>query len=528
MPVVVRDAHGKAINGLTKDDFQIFDKGKRQAVSGFSVAKSDTEAKAATGATPAIVAKAPEAVKKPASNPSRADRYVAYLFDDRDARLSDLAAARDAALRHFKTSPAADHAGIYTFSGRTTLDFTTDKDKLEQTIKSLRNQTTLGHDAGDPCPDVTYYLADLIVNANVKTDSIANAKDPALEAAKRQTMQCLPTRDESLARWIALSAAKKVVSIIGPEDTRVALGRLRETIRRLAEVEGQRLIVLASPGFFPRTPDERIALGEVLDLAAKNSVIINSLDIRGVYTSGHDTAMNPIPSTDVEEQYYLQSSLSSGDVLDELARGTGGILFHNNNNLTLGFERVTSPPEVYYLVGFSPQDLKADGSFHALKIRVNRKGSSVQARNGYFAPAARSTAKKTPEEEIHDAVFSREEISEIPLDVAAQVSKSGNSAADLLVVARVHAECLKFQKLDGRNHDSLTVVYAMFDDAGAYVEGNVKTVNLALNDETIAGETGINAQSSFVMKPGAYLARVVVRDGGGKTLSAHTLAVTIR
>jgi len=243
----------------------------------------------------------------------------------------------------------------------------------------------------------------------------------------------------------------------------------------------------------------------------------------------HDDASQPIPSTSVEEQYYIQSALASGDVLEDLAHGTGGTLFHNNNDLTTGFARVTSAPEVYYVLGFSPADLKAGGSFHALKIRLpNRKGAGIQARSGYFAPAPLSATKKTPEEEIHDAVFSREELSGIPLAVAAQVSKSESESARLLVVAKVRAECLHFRKADGRNRDSLTIVYALFDDAGAYVEGNTKTVNLAMRDETIALDAAISQESAFVMKPGRYVARVVVHDDGGKAMSAQSVVVIVR
>ena len=58
------------------------------------------------------------------------------------------------------------------------------------------------------------------------------------------------------------------------------------------------------------------------------------------------------------------------DVMAELAAGTGASLFQNNNDLDAGFARLASAPEYYYLLAFSPQNLKMDGGFHALKVTL--------------------------------------------------------------------------------------------------------------------------------------------------------------
>ena len=36
VPVIIWDAHGRPVGNLTKDDFQLFDKGKRQTIASFS------------------------------------------------------------------------------------------------------------------------------------------------------------------------------------------------------------------------------------------------------------------------------------------------------------------------------------------------------------------------------------------------------------------------------------------------------------------------------------------------------------
>jgi hypothetical protein len=39
-----------------------------------------------------------------------------------------------------------------------------------------------------------------------------------------------------------------------------------------------------------------------------------------------------------------------------------------------------------YLLEFSPDNAKPDGTYHHLKVKVDRDGVQVQARRGYFAP----------------------------------------------------------------------------------------------------------------------------------------------
>src|SRR5204863_147395 len=81
-------------------------------------------------------------------------------------------------------------------------------------------------------------------------------------------------------------------------------------------------------------------------------------------------------------------------------------------------------------LGFSPQNLKFDGRFHTLKVGLTTKEKfSVQARHGYFAPRSASDPAEVTKEEIQEALFSQEEIHNIPIDLQTQYFKKDEAAA---------------------------------------------------------------------------------------------------
>jgi hypothetical protein len=364
---------------------------------------------------------------------------------------------------------------------------------------------------------VTYFLADLILNRD---------DNRALEAVTQQTIECAHV-DGTIAKAMAVAAARKEL-LVGEQDIRVSLDAIKEATRLLARMSGERLIVLASPGFFAGTPDAVRELASVLDSAARAKVTVSTLDARGVDAAGLMEASRRNEESSLEQQYYRMRDLANEDVLADLAQGAGGTFFHNNNDLVAGFTAVASPPEFSYVLGFSPTALKPDGSFHRLRIGlVNHRAFNVQARRGYFALKP-GTEQETAETEIHDAVFSRDEIKDIPARVQLQVSKSNTGDARVTVVVKLDPTSLHLKQADGRHRDSLTVVSAVFDQDGGYVQGARKTVNLALRDETLANmEPGLNVPSDFNVKPGTYMIRVVVRETEGKAMFSYNGWVTV-
>ena len=524
--VVVRDKEGRTVGNLKHSDFDLRDNGKPQTIARFSI--EQTEA-----LTPRVVAVptdaqgrdrpdlAPPSTREPAPIP---DRFIAYIFDDVHTAIGDLMRSREAAVEHLeRVLDPSTRVGVYTTSGTVHLDFTDDLAAVTKTMRAVRRWTA--DDERDNCPPLNYYWASLILDA----------KEPeAWEAAVQNTMLC-EMYDRETAEHVTRSQALRAL-YQGQRESTMGLSIFTDVVRRMAATPGQRSIVYVSAGFY-LDGNLRFRQNEVFDRAIKANVTINALDARGLYAviPGGDAsfggkATNALIAT-FKQRMEKDLAFVNSNVMGELANATGGTFVENSNDYKSGFERLAAAPEFTYVLAFSPSDLKTDGKFHNVKVSLkNQKGLEVFARSGYFAPSAAATAAETVREEIRDAVFSRGELAQIPVDLSLQYFKSGEFEAKLTVLAKLDVANLKFRKAEDRNNDIVTVVSVVFDRNGNFVKGVQRTIDMKLRDQTLARlieQGGISVRSTLDLEPGSYLVRLVVRDAEGKTMAARNGAVEI-
>ncbi len=529
--VVARDQKGNAVGNLTKEDFQLFDKGKPQTITHFSVEQA--------GARAAKALKSSQEAGVDATAPVNAavpERFVAYLFDDIHLQFGDLTKVREAAERHLATLRPTDRAAIFTTSGKVGIDYTDDRAKLHETLLTLKPNPITGTEIKD-CPNISYYMADLIVNKDDRfaeglaiSDALSCNPSLSVPATAANPSGLVSTAQSAAA---AMTTAEARLSLErGNQESRITLQRLKEVVDRLSLMPGQRSIVLVSPGFL--IPELGYSFAETVDRALRSQAIISSLDARGLFAQipgGDASQTGPVDSLSAayRSTYDSQEAFADAEILSSLADATGGVYFHNSNDLDEGLKRVAETPEYFYMIGFAPQNLKPDGSFHALKVSIKSEQKlTLQTRKGYYAPKHAADPAEDAKQQIQDAIFSQEELREVPLDLHTQFFKTGDAEARLTVLAHLDVRHLPFHKIEGRNGDELTVVSALFDRNGTFIQGNQKVLTFRFKDETLAAKLdhGITMKTSFDAKPGSYLVRVVVRDAEGQ-MSAQNGAVEI-
>jgi VWFA-related protein len=389
VPVVVRDAKGRVVSDLKEEDFQIFDNRKLRPVSGFNVERRGEAEKIGMvheGIGPEAAVPdnaAPQSAALPA-------RITVFLFDDLHLSVEDLAHAREAGMKVLAAAlTGSDMAAVVSISGRVNSGLTRDRAKLQEALMKLQPLGIYRADAMQ-CPFISYYEADLIEN---KHDSVA------IQDANRKFANCNPAvgRPQDVGGGANLPTAENLVDvaarralIIGQQDVKTTYASIAEFVRRMALLPGQRTLILVSPGFLSIDQEAMALESRLVDLAVRSNVTISALDARGLYTtemtaSERSPALSG-PSLRLNSDYHGSAMTRAEGPMESLSDGTGGTYFHNSNDLDAGFRSLAETPQCVYVLELSLDGVKANGTYHRLKVKVDRKGVELQARKGYFIP----------------------------------------------------------------------------------------------------------------------------------------------
>jgi VWFA-related protein len=552
--VVARDANGKAVAGLKKEDFQLMDEGKEQKISTFSVETPDTRVKGAAattvetketetgteknaeGAAVAIEANVAGADSKAGTAgvvKAIPQRYVALVFDDVHMKQAEQTAVHAATEKLFASLAPTDRVAIYSTSGKVNQDFTSDVAGLRKALVEIVPHGRQG-EGEHACPSLSYYQADLIVNKH---------NQEALVAAEAEAMvDCHLTQNDVIA------AADRVLRD-ADQQTRNEYQFLESIVRRMGDLPGQRVIALVSPGY--ELGDEvQQNNWDFIDQAMRAAIVVNTIDARGLYTAEllRDIDAPPQQSLtrnaagraggsendfdyqSVESTYRTQAQFQAGQVLAGLAASTGGTYFHNRNDLEAGMNEAMAAPSVSYLLGFSPQNLRVDGKFHKLKvILVNGQKYQIQTRNGYYAPKQLADPEEMAKQEVREALFSQDEIVDIPVELKTQSFKVDAGSSQLTVFTHLDVRKIHFRKAEGRSYNNVVLATALFDDNGQFVDGQMREIALKLQDSTMErlNATGFTIKIVFTVRRGTYLVRSVVRGSEGEQLTARNVMAVI-
>lgn len=538
--VVVRDIKTQPIAGLKASDFEVFDEGRLQRISGFSVLTEES-------ALAAIAAPASAGESTPAPSPTariaRPPRYVAIFFDDINTQQLDLANSLAAARKFISDAMGPrDFVAIFTASGNDTLDYTQNKNELSNTLKRVRLHPRYDFKGEPPCSLVRVYEAYLIAEVNdlgelrraASCYGTVSSSAPSSRIRNSDPDDLSGTSGSSDESFTAMRVKANQIWFMAKYAFLDTLSSMDAAVRSLATRPGSRTLLMTSAGFIsdPLQHEKDLIINEAL----RADIVIDALDAKGLYSEVPGTPLDELNASLSNEQVVHQvESLgprieANNSVMAEFADATGGKFIHNSNDLVGGIRELLSAPRVTYVLGFVPENAANDGKFHKLRVRLiaPAKGA-IQARAGYFAPTKEEAARPTPAELFDREVTSADSLAQFPATVTSHALKSSSAPSQLAVTVHVDLRPLEFQKQQDREVQQLNFIVALFDLRGNFVVGKEGEIDLALKPDSFKRleSTGVNGSLNLEAPPGAYRLRTVAQEAVTGKLAASSQPITL-
>jgi VWFA-related protein len=567
--VVVTDKEGKLVRDLRREDFELFEDGRKQEVTHFATGTASQPAKWLS------VEK-----KKPAENPAgapapievRAGRYIVIAADDFHLAPENLMIAKRTLQRFINNQMVAgDQVAIATTSGNIGMfqQFTNERDVLERAINrlSVQNRTVTSH---SDIPRITDYQAELIdlgdhdaLELAVQEIMRLEMPTPSPPPAGGRGGQAAQLGDGGISpRERAMLQAQSRARMIVAQNanyTRVTLATLESIVRSLRDLPGRKLLVLLSDGFFlgGRSSSQTFDMRRITDAATRAGVVIYSIDARGlVATPPGGDASDPsgvdITNPGIRARIEMSAVQAKLDGMNALAADTGGKLFHSSNDLNLGLQRVLDENEVYYVLAYEPPVSRRDGRFHKLEVRIaDRPELKVRTRKGYLAPSDKELAKVEEKREEKRRELSPEKLAqqaklekdqqireglgslfprrEIPVEMTVDFMDIPQGGACALVNTHIDTRALSLPQVNGTHQSVLDLLIAVFDEKGKLANSFSERINLNIRPNRLedALKYGLHYRRLARLKPGFYQARIAVREDGTARLGSASKWVEV-
>jgi hypothetical protein len=218
---------------------------------------------------------------------------------------------------------------------------------------------------------------------------------------------------------------------------------------------------------------------------------------------------------------------STHDALETIARDTGGSYF-NRNDLDDAIRSALRESSSYYMLGYYPSNKKWDGKFRNIKLQVNRPGTQLRYRRGYFAVNPSDWRKDKGDGTLTAALTANSLPSTEVTFMARALPPQPDS--DTVVEFAIDPSTLSFQIEAGNlHHCTLQFEVQVFTPEGKRVKAEVQTAEASLEEPTYerVSKQELPMQVPIRLVPGKYILRLGVRDNATGLFGTADLALEV-
>jgi VWFA-related protein len=424
VPVVVTDKKGHSVGGLAPSDFQITEDGVTQEIIAFT-----KEIAPHAGAQPA--SSGPSGSNPNGAGPSvttAAPKHIWIIcLDALHTSPADFVRARDAINRALGSGSGDGDQFVLVSVGRqlhvlqpATNDAALIRAKVNSkaftSLPSESNSVRLASAVNDVRRQMDLYCSRCPCGRGISN------RQSTCSVELQRIKQGLDGRSEQFRDY-----------------DNAFFAQLNSVIAELAKLDGRRSLILISDGFtlmpgrellatasayVPNSPyftadpamNMQSALTQSLKIATADNIMVSTIDCRGNYTPGARPgglmdASNAAPGSTGRQEVIARSNagnamrggtlleetdskwssveFDNGSALAQFAAATGGIYFHDSNDLQKGVHEALDDNRETYVLAYAPKNSAQDGKFREITVKVNsgsEKGDTlvVRAKKGYW------------------------------------------------------------------------------------------------------------------------------------------------
>ena len=489
--VEVTDSAGKPIKGLRADQFEVTDDGKGQKITTFTY--SDIEKMETAGpenAAPMVVAvdnSGPRAVsEEKVTDQIRDRRLIALFFDMTSMETDDILRAHDAAEKFLKQQiTPADLVAVIVFSTKLVVlaDFSNDRAKLEKAVAQIE-------------PGAASQLASL---------QYAAAQNGEYDVQQDTGDAYTPDSTE----FNVFNTDQKLEAIEGISNV-------------LSGIPGRKALVEFTGGITQTGEENRAELRAATDAANRANVSIYSIDARGMFATppGGDATTAAATGTSMFSgaAVYHQTDQreDTRDTLATLATDTGGRAFFDLGDLSDAFPKIQQENSGYYLVGYDLPNAKKDGSWHAVRVKVNAPGVHVRYRDGYYAPRDfQHLEKEDREQQLADAMRSENPEVDLPIAVDTAMFRISDQQVYVPISAKLSSSALDWAQKHGRREAEFDFAAEVRTVPGGQAAASLRdTITVHLDEAKFqqVNRSSLVYQGGVLLAPGNYRMKLVARE----------------
>ena len=494
--VVVTDNRQNLVPNLQVGDFRVFEDGKEQSISLFSV---DARLSPSTAIDVIPGGAATVSNQVPVSG-----GVTVILFDRLNTSWGDQAQARRNIIKYLLQAPPTERIGFYVLdSSHVTIahDFTTDTRSLLSALTRLQARES-------------------------REVNITDGKAPTIPSSGGPGSAMDAQLDAALARMDTMIKGEELKNRVDS-----TLNALEAIARHLAGIPGRKNLIWVSSAF-PLSFDDgfgmRSSYREVsiaTRAIADADVSIYPIDARGLMGSSAVVARRPVYAT-------LGNNMPAVDSMQMLAERTGGLVYTTTNDLGRAIARAMNDTRFTYTLGYYPGNVTWDGHFRKISVKVRREGLDVRHRTGYLALPAPPQTAETRQNPLVRALASPLNAIALPLSVSLEPTADGELAATL----RLNPSSIRLsQTAPDLWEGAVDVAIAQVLPSGALARTLDVTVPLrfttAMRDQAL--REGLNLNRRIRPNPDAHSVRIAVRDPatgavGSVSISADAVRSILR